>query len=84
MKEKIDKKPLAQRSSFWRKGCFLCASGQFYINHKDIDLLKPYINRHNKISPQRETHLCKKHQNMVANAIKKARIIGLLPFVDDK
>ena len=50
------------------------------INYKDVDILKKYINERGKILPRRVTGACAKHQRYIAGEIKKARIIGLLPF----
>ena len=51
------------------------------INYKDVETLKKYINERGKILPRRVTGACAKHQRHIAGEIKKARIIGLLPFV---
>ena len=51
------------------------------INYKDVDILKKYTNERGKILPRRVTGACAKHQRYIAGEIKKARIIGLLPFV---
>lgn len=51
------------------------------INYKDVDILRKYINERGKILPRRVTGACAKHQRFIAAEIKKARIIGLLPFV---
>ena len=51
------------------------------INYKDVDTLKKYTNERGKILPRRVTGACAKHQRYIAGEIKKARIIGLLPFV---
>ena len=51
------------------------------INYKDVDTLKKYTNERGKILPRRVTGACAKHQRHIAAEIKKARIIGLLPFV---
>ena len=57
----------------------MCAGKE--INYKDVDTLKKYINERGKILPRRVTGACAKHQRYIAGEIKKARIIGLLPFV---
>ena len=51
------------------------------INYKDVDILKKYTNERGKILPRRVTGACAKHQRYIAGEIKKARVIGLLPFV---
>ena len=62
-----------------KKICYMCAGKD--INYKDVDTLKKYINERGKILPRRVTGACAKHQRYIAGEIKKARIIGLLPFV---
>jgi len=62
-----------------KKVCYMCAGKD--INYKDVDTLKKYINERGKILPRRVTGACAKHQRHIAAEIKKARIIGLLPFV---
>lgn len=66
-----------------RKYCSLCSKGIAHVDYKDVELLKRYLNLSNKIAPKRTTGCCTKHQRAVANAIKRARIIALLPFVTE-
>ncbi|MDR0857169.1 MAG: 30S ribosomal protein S18 [Mycoplasmataceae bacterium] len=54
-----------------------------FIDYKDVELLKKYIAYNGKILPRRTTGICNKHQRMIANAIKRARIVALLPFIID-
>ena len=62
-----------------KKVCYMCTGKE--IDYKDVDTLKKYINERGKILPRRVTGACAKHQRHIAAEIKKARIIGLLPFV---
>ncbi|MDR1234626.1 MAG: 30S ribosomal protein S18 [Mycoplasmataceae bacterium] len=66
-----------------KKVCFLCQMGVNHIDYKDVELLTKYISHSGKILPRRVTGACTKHQRMVANAIKRARVVALLPFVKD-
>ena len=50
-------------------------------NHKDVDLLKRFISERGKILPRRVTGTSAKNQRRLTVAIKRARIMGLLPFV---
>ena len=50
------------------------------IDYKDVDTLKRYINDKGKILPRRVTGACAKHQRHIAEQIKKARSIALLPY----
>lgn len=63
-----------------RKVCQLCAGKS--VDYKDVENLKRYISPDKgKISSRRHTGACSKHQRVIANEIKKARFMALLPFV---
>ncbi|MBQ6970277.1 30S ribosomal protein S18 [bacterium] len=66
-----------------KKVCKLCAQGVNYIDYKDVETLQKYISHSCKILPRRVSGLCQKHQRMVANGIKRARIVALMPFVKE-
>lgn len=51
------------------------------IDYKDIDLLKLFITEQGKILPRRATGITVQQQRRIAKAIKRARILSLLPFV---
>ena len=51
------------------------------IDYKNVDLLKKYITKFGKITPRYYTGVSLKNQKKLANAIKKARVMALLPFV---
>lgn len=63
-----------------RKVCVFCQNKQDAIDYKDINLLKKYITEGGKILPRRMTGTCAKHQRVLAKAIKRARLVDLLPF----
>ena len=63
-----------------KKVCYICANHVDYIDYKDVELLKRYISEKGKILPRRVTGTCAKHQRTLTVAIKRARIMGLLPF----
>ncbi len=52
-----------------------------YVDYKDVDLLKQFINPHGRVMSRSKTSLTAKQQRAVEIAIKRARLIGLLPFV---
>ncbi|MCT7707319.1 MAG: 30S ribosomal protein S18, partial [Lactobacillus iners] len=54
-----------------------------YIDYKDVDLLKRFISERGKILPRRVTGTSAKNQRMLTVAIKRARVMGLLPFVSE-
>ena len=64
-----------------RKVDYIAANHIDYVDYKDVDLLKRFISERGKILPRRVTGTSAKNQRKVADAIKRARIMGLLPFV---
>jgi len=65
---------------FKKKICRFCTQ-KLKIDYKDADMLRKFITERGKILPRRITGTCAKHQRALAQAIKRARIIALLPFV---
>jgi len=66
---------------FKKKVCRFCEDPNLAIDYKNPDLLVRFITDRGKILPRRITGTCAKHQRHLARAIKRARIIALLPFV---
>jgi small subunit ribosomal protein S18 len=66
-----------------KKYCRFKKSGIKYIDYKDPNYLKKFLNEQGKILPRRLTGNSLKYQRKVAQAIKRARHIGILPFVAD-
>ncbi len=62
------------------KACHFCQQKNIDIDYKDTELLRRFISGQAKIISPRRTGTCARHQRRLANAIKKARIAGLLPF----
>ncbi len=65
-----------------RKFCRFCADKTGFIDYKDIKTLRHYLTERGKIMAGRMTGNCAKHQRELTGAIKKARNIALLPFVE--
>jgi len=65
---------------FKKKVCKFCIQ-KLKIDYKDADTLRRFITERGKILPRRITGTCAKHQRALALAIKRARIIAILPFV---
>lgn len=61
--------------------CFFCKKNIQEINFRNTETLERLISKSGKIRARKKTGLCAKHQREAARAIKRARIIGLLPFV---
>jgi small subunit ribosomal protein S18 len=66
-----------------KKYCRFKKSGIKYIDYKDADFLLKFINEQGKILPKRITGTSDKYQRKIAQAVKKARHIALLPYVGD-
>ncbi|MFA5375357.1 MAG: 30S ribosomal protein S18 [Dehalococcoidia bacterium] len=66
-----------------RKVCTFCAQHIAVIDYKDVPMLQRYISDRGKIEPRRRTGTCARHQRTLAEAIKRARHIALLPFTED-
>ncbi|MBR6034657.1 MAG: 30S ribosomal protein S18 [Paludibacteraceae bacterium] len=66
-----------------KKYCRFKKSGIKYIDYKDPEFLKKFLNEQGKILPRRITGTSLKFQRKVAQAVKKARHLALLPYVTD-
>jgi small subunit ribosomal protein S18 len=64
-----------------RKFCKFCNDSTLKIEYKQTGLLKDFLTERGKIMPRRITGSCAKHQRELTAAIKKARMIALLPYV---
>jgi len=63
------------------KQCFFCSQNLKDVDYKEIGLLQRFVSGQGKIIDPRYSGICAKHQRKVAQAIKRARYLGLLPFV---
>ncbi len=54
-----------------------------FVDYKDIELLKRYLNEQGKIMPRRITGVPQKFQRRLTRAVKRARHLAMLPFVAD-
>src|SRR3981081_3121558 len=69
-----------KRGSARRKVCRCCADKNFPIDYKDPQTLKYFITDRGKIIPRRISGNCATHQRKVSLAVKRARMIALMPF----
>jgi small subunit ribosomal protein S18 len=72
-------KPDKQRKKF----CRFKKYGIRYVDYKDTEFLKKFVNEQGKILPRRLTGNSLKYQRKVSDAVKKARQMALMPFVTD-
>lgn len=63
-----------------RKVCRFCADRNLEVDYKDAATLKLYITERGKIIPRRISGTCARHQRELAVAIKRARVLALIPF----
>ncbi len=66
-----------------KKYCRFKKSGIKYIDYKDPEFLKKFLNEQGKILPRRLTGTSLKFQRKIAQAVKRARFLALLPYVTD-
>ncbi|MCC7004912.1 30S ribosomal protein S18 [Candidatus Nomurabacteria bacterium] len=63
------------------KQCFFSQNNIEHIDYKDVDILKKFINPHGRMLSKKRTGITAKNQRKLSEAIKRARFMGLLPFV---
>lgn len=63
-----------------KKVCAFCTEKVNSIDYKDVNKLRRYITEKGKILPRRQTGVCAEHQRELTTAIKRARVMALLPF----
>ena len=67
-----------------RKPCSFCRDKVEVVDYKDVGALRRAISDKGKIRSSRVTGCCRRHQSQVARAVKRARELGLLPYVSDR
>lgn len=63
-----------------KKVCYMCTGKE--VDYKDVEILRKFINEGGKILPRRVTGSCARHQRHIAEEIKKARAIALVPIAN--
>jgi small subunit ribosomal protein S18 len=63
-----------------KKYCQLCKEKAQYVDYKDTQMLRKYVTDRGKIKPRRVTGACMQHQRDIANAVKRAREMALMPY----
>lgn len=66
-----------------RRVCSFCVDKAESVDYKDTAKLRKYITERGKILPRRISGNCAKHQRQLTEAIKRARIVALLPFTSE-
>ena len=66
-----------------RKSCQYCRDKVEFVDYKDVATLRKFVSERGKIRSRRITGACRRHQNQIATAVKRARELALLPYVSD-
>ena len=66
-----------------KKVCVFCGTENNEISYKDVNKLRKYVSERGKILPRRITGNCAKHQRALTVAIKRARHLALMPYIQD-
>lgn len=63
-----------------RRPCVMCVDKMTMVDYKDFNFLRRFISDRGRIETRRKTGTCAKHQRALAQAIKRARYLALLPY----
>ncbi len=61
--------------------CYFTQNNIVHVDYKDVDLLKKFLNPHARMLSRKRTGTTAKNQRNLAEAVKRARFLGLLPYV---
>ena len=61
--------------------CYFKQNGIKYVDYKDVELLKKFLNPHSRIITKKKTGVSSEYQKKLALAVKRARFMGLLPYL---
>jgi len=64
-----------------KKQCYFSQHNIKYIDYKDTEILKRFLNPHGRMIARKRTGISAKFQRQLATAVKRARFMGLLPYV---
>ncbi len=64
------------------KNCYFCVNNVASMDYKDGQLLRRFTSSYAKIVPRKRSGVCSKHQRKLALAIKRARVMAILPFTN--
>ncbi|MEN2994986.1 MAG: 30S ribosomal protein S18 [Thermodesulfovibrio sp.] len=71
-----------QRRFFRKKYCKFCAEKIDFIDYKNVKLLRGFMTERGKILSRKMTGTCAAHQRQLTKAIKRARSVALLPYIE--
>lgn len=67
-----------------RRNCYFCRESITEVDYKNIGLLRRFVSEKGKIRSRRITGACRRHQNQISIAVKRAREMALMTYVSDR
>ncbi|MBI4435660.1 30S ribosomal protein S18 [Candidatus Uhrbacteria bacterium] len=64
-----------------KKQCYFCYNNIHHVDYKDVNILRRFLSSFAKIVARKRSKVCMAHQRELTSAIKRARVMALLPFV---
>ncbi|MFA5051827.1 MAG: 30S ribosomal protein S18 [Patescibacteria group bacterium] len=62
------------------KACHFCTNGIDDLDYREVKTMQRFLSSYAKILPRKKTGICTKHQRMLAQAVKRARFMALIPY----
>ena len=81
--ERREKGPFRRYFPPKKRVCRFCVNNVREIDYKKVEILKKYVPDRGRILPRRISGTCAFHQRNLSVAIKRARLMALLPFLED-
>ena len=78
--KRTTRRPAAASGPIRRKSCYFCREKVDEVDYKNYNQLRRYISEKGKIRSRRITGACRRHQEQIAVAVKRARELALLPY----
>jgi small subunit ribosomal protein S18 len=75
------RRPAQSAGPLRRKSCYFCKEKIEEVDYKNYNQLRRYVSEKGKIRSRRITGACRRHQEQIAVAVKRAREMALLPYV---
>jgi small subunit ribosomal protein S18 len=75
------RRPGGPQGQIRRRNCFFCKDHIAEVDYKNVNQLRRYISEKGKIRSRRITGACRRHQVQIAQSVKRAREMALLPYV---
>ncbi len=82
-KNERTERPVRPNRKGRKKVCAFCVDKVETIDYKDVARLRKFTSERAKILPRRVTGTCARHQRALTTAIKRARYVALMPYVND-